>query len=101
MIMPDFVALCDGVEGTRASRHDRNRRDRVHGRGDRPGSLSPKLSNSTPVEREGGRFAAAHERQRLNVPVIQQFIDSSPDFQLKFVVSAEGDLDEIEPSWPG
>src|SRR4051794_7405587 len=33
-------------------------------------SLSPKLSNSTPTEREGGRFAAAHERQRLNFPVI-------------------------------
>src|SRR6476469_5476749 len=27
-------------------------------------SLSPKLSNSTPWEREGGRFAGAHEKQR-------------------------------------
>jgi len=59
-------------------------------------SLSPKLSNSTPWQRDGGRFAAAHERQRLNVPVIQQFIDTSPDFQLKFVVSCEQDLNEIE-----
>jgi len=59
-------------------------------------SLSPKLSNSTPWEREGGRFAAAHERQRINVEVIQKFIDHSPDFQLKFVVSGEGDLAEIE-----
>ena len=58
-------------------------------------SLSPKLSNSTPVERKGGRFATAHERQRLNVPVIQQFIDAAPDFQLKFVVSGEADLGEI------
>src|SRR5688500_13111997 len=32
-------------------------------------SLSPKLSNSTPTEREGGRFAAAHEKQRLYLPV--------------------------------
>jgi 7-carboxy-7-deazaguanine synthase len=59
-------------------------------------SLSPKLSNSTPHEREGGRFAEMHERQRLNVPVIQRFIDSSPAFQLKFVISDEGDLLEID-----
>jgi 7-carboxy-7-deazaguanine synthase len=58
-------------------------------------SLSPKLSNSTPTDREGGRFAAAHERQRLNVPAIQSFVDASPDFQLKFVVSGESDLAEI------
>ncbi len=54
-------------------------------------SLSPKLANSTPR----GRFAAAHERHRLNVPVIQQFIDASPSFQLKFVVSSEADMPEI------
>ena len=59
-------------------------------------SLSPKLANSTPWEREGGRFAQAHEKQRINVEVIQKFIDESPDFQLKFVVSSEGDLREIE-----
>ena len=59
-------------------------------------SLSPKLSNSTPTEREGGRFAANHERQRINFPVIQQFIDASADFQLKFVLSHENDLGEIE-----
>jgi 7-carboxy-7-deazaguanine synthase len=58
-------------------------------------SLSPKLSNSTPWERSGGRFAAAHERQRLNLPVIQQVIDTAPAFQLKFVVSDEKDLAEI------
>ena len=38
----------------------------------------------------------AHERQRINVPVIQQFIDSSPASQLKFVVSSERDLEEID-----
>jgi 7-carboxy-7-deazaguanine synthase len=59
-------------------------------------SLSPKLSNSTPHEREGGRFAVAHERQRLNVPVIQRFIDTAPDVQLKFVVAGEADLAEID-----
>jgi 7-carboxy-7-deazaguanine synthase len=59
-------------------------------------SLSPKLSNSTPTDRERGRFAAMHERQRLNFDVIQKFIDHAPDFQLKFVVSREEDLVEIE-----
>jgi 7-carboxy-7-deazaguanine synthase len=59
-------------------------------------SLSPKLSNSTPTERENGRFAAAHDRQRLNIPVIQQFIDHAPDFQLKFVVSNQQDMIEID-----
>ena len=59
-------------------------------------SLSPKLSNSTPYDREGGRFARSHEQKRLNVPVIQRFIDESPDFQLKFVVAHEADLVEIE-----
>jgi 7-carboxy-7-deazaguanine synthase len=59
-------------------------------------SLSPKLSNSTPHDREAGRFAASHEKHRINLPVIQQFIDHSPDFQLKFVVCAPGDLPEIE-----
>ena len=38
---------------------------------------------------EGGRFAQVHEKHRLNLPVIQQFIDSSPEFQLKVVVSDE------------
>jgi len=55
-------------------------------------SMSPKLSNSTPI---GTELAASHEKTRLNIPVIQQFIDSSPDFQLKFVVSREQDLSEI------
>lgn len=59
-------------------------------------SLSPKLSNSTPIERAGGRFAETHEKNRLNLPVIQQFIESSRDFQLKFVVSNETDLREID-----
>ncbi len=59
-------------------------------------SLSPKLSNSTPTERDGGRHAPAHEKARLNIPVIQQFIDAAPEFQLKFVVSEQKDLEEID-----
>jgi 7-carboxy-7-deazaguanine synthase len=59
-------------------------------------SISPKLSNSTPRDREGGRFADAHEKHRLNLSAIQQFIDTSPAFQLKFVLSSQRDLAEID-----
>ena len=59
-------------------------------------SISPKLANSTPADPPGSQFARMHEQQRLNPPVIQQFIDASPDFQLKFVVSSENDLPEIQ-----
>jgi 7-carboxy-7-deazaguanine synthase len=67
-------------------------------------SLSPKLSNSTPLERDGGRFAAAHDRQRINLDVIQRFIDTAPDFQLKFVISSDADIEEMNgilPQLPG
>jgi 7-carboxy-7-deazaguanine synthase len=63
-------------------------------------SLSPKLSNSTPHDRDGGRFAAAHDRQRINVETIQRFIDTAPDFQLKFVVSTPQDVAEIDELLP-
>lgn len=65
-------------------------------------SISPKLSNSTPWEREGGKFALAHEKNRINVPVLRRLIESmragggEGDYQLKFVVSREEDLGEIE-----
>jgi 7-carboxy-7-deazaguanine synthase len=59
-------------------------------------SLSPKLANSTPHHREGGKFAAGHEKHRLNPSVIQKWIDQSPDFQLKFVVCGPNDLQEIK-----
>jgi 7-carboxy-7-deazaguanine synthase len=95
MIMPEIVDLCDALKTrgmhitmeTAATVYKEVKIDLA--------SLSPKLSNSTPTEREGGRFARAHEQLRINVPVIQRFIDTSPDFQLKFVVSSEADLAEI------
>jgi 7-carboxy-7-deazaguanine synthase len=96
LIMPDIAPLCSALKSrghhitieTAATVFESLPLDLA--------SLSPKLSNSTPREREGGRFALAHEKHRLNMPVIQQFIDTSPDFQLKFVVSGEQDLAEIE-----
>jgi len=95
MIMPQIVPLCDGLKSngfhvtieTAATIFIPTRVDLT--------SLSPKLSNSTPNLREAGRFAAAHEKHRLNLPVIQRFIEESTDFQIKFVVCDKSDIDEI------
>jgi 7-carboxy-7-deazaguanine synthase len=57
-------------------------------------SISPKLANSTPWERDRSRWAAQHERLRLQPEVLRK-LTSSYDYQLKFVVAAPGDLDEI------
>ena len=96
MIMPDIVPLCEALES--AGHHVTiETAATVY----KPvplalASLSPKLSNSTPWQRDGGRVAEGHERQRLTIPVVQQCIDASPDLQLKFVVASERDLDEID-----
>ncbi len=58
-------------------------------------SISPKLANSTPLEREGGRWAAQHDRLRFQPDVLRRLTTEYP-FQLKFVVSAPDDLAEIE-----
>ncbi len=57
-------------------------------------SISPKLSNSVPWEREGGRFAAQHERLRYQ-PLVLRSLMARYEYQLKFVVMSPGDLDEI------
>jgi 7-carboxy-7-deazaguanine synthase len=57
-------------------------------------SLSPKLANSTPWEREGGRWALRHEALRVNVPVIRSWMDNHP-FQLKVVIDRPEDMAEL------
>jgi 7-carboxy-7-deazaguanine synthase len=57
-------------------------------------SLSPKLSNSTPYEREGGRFALRHERLRLQPDIIRRFL-AHADYQLKFVIDRPPDVCEV------
>ena len=57
-------------------------------------SLSPKLSNSTPRQREGGRFAAHHDKLRLRPDVIRAFMERG-DYQLKFVIDRPPDVDEV------
>ena len=53
-------------------------------------SISPKLSNSTPE----GRFAAQHERLRIQPDVLLQLMERY-EFQLKFVVEKPADMDEV------
>ena len=57
-------------------------------------SISPKLANSTPHRREGGRWAAQHDRLRYQPEVLKKLMAESP-YQLKFVVCAPEDLEEI------
>jgi 7-carboxy-7-deazaguanine synthase len=57
-------------------------------------SLSPKLSNSIPHLREGGRWARRHDRLRLRLDVLQAFIKHS-DYQLKFVIDHARDVEEV------
>ncbi len=58
-------------------------------------SVSPKLSNSIPHEREGGRWVAQHDRLRYQPDVLKRLIQEFA-YQLKFVVTSPEDLDEID-----
>ena len=58
-------------------------------------SLSPKLSNSAPRDREGGRFLAMHEAARWRPDVIREFLKHH-ECQIKFVVDAPSDMEEID-----
>lgn len=59
-------------------------------------SLSPKLANSTPPAEQGGQaWSDRHEATRFQPDVISAWCQGY-EHQLKFVVSAEGDLIEIE-----
>lgn len=57
-------------------------------------SISPKLANSVPHEREGGKWAAHHDALRYQPTVLRKLIQNYR-YQLKFVVSRAEDLDEI------
>jgi len=58
-------------------------------------SISPKLANSTPLDREGGRWAAMHERLRHQPEVLRRLMAEYP-YQLKFVIAAPEDMEEVE-----
>jgi 7-carboxy-7-deazaguanine synthase len=57
-------------------------------------SISPKLANSTPHDREGGRWAEQHDRLRYQPDVLKELIGRYP-YQLKFVVETIDDIGEI------
>ena len=57
-------------------------------------SISPKLANSTPRERGGGRWAATHDRLRIQPDVLRELMGRC-EYQLKFVVAEPTDLGEI------
>jgi 7-carboxy-7-deazaguanine synthase len=59
-------------------------------------SVSPKLSNSTPTEAKAGAgWVERHEATRCRPDVLRAWCEL-PEYQLKFVVSAPSDVDEIE-----
>ena len=57
-------------------------------------SISPKLANSTPHERDGGRWAAQHERLRYRPDVLRRLMKKY-SHQLKFVIADPRDLTEV------
>jgi 7-carboxy-7-deazaguanine synthase len=59
-------------------------------------SLSPKLTNSTPSSEQAGEaWNARHERTRWQPEIVRTWCDRF-EHQLKFVVSSQADLAEIE-----
>jgi len=62
-------------------------------------SISPKLSSSTPTpERDPkgeGEWETKHEQRRLDIDALVDLVEAY-DFQLKFVVTGEADVKEIE-----
>jgi 7-carboxy-7-deazaguanine synthase len=57
-------------------------------------SISPKLANSTPRDRDGGRWAAQHERLRHQPEILKRLMERY-FYQLKFVITDPGDLTEV------
>ena len=57
-------------------------------------SISPKLANSTPHNREGGRWVQQHERLRYQPEILKRLIQLY-SYQLKFVVVEESDLAQV------
>ena len=57
-------------------------------------SISPKLSNSTPPAERSPKWHDIHERSRINLDVVRRML-AYTDAQLKFVIDAPVDLDEV------
>ncbi len=59
-------------------------------------SLSPKLLNSAPDGAKHGVWRKRHESTRWKPEIVRAWLDSGRDYQLKFVVSAPSDVQELE-----
>jgi 7-carboxy-7-deazaguanine synthase len=57
-------------------------------------SISPKLSNSTPLAADNGRWADQHDRLRYQPDVLRQLIGRY-NYQLKFVIASFNDIAEV------
>ena len=57
-------------------------------------SVSPKLANSVPWERQGERLTQRHNRLRIQYDVLEKLIQNY-SYQLKFVVCEPGDVEEV------
>jgi 7-carboxy-7-deazaguanine synthase len=59
-------------------------------------SLSPKLANSTPPPGQfGAVWTERHEARRFQPEVVAEWVENY-EFQIKFVVSSPGDIEEID-----
>lgn len=59
-------------------------------------SLSPKLAHSAPDARLDDTWRRKHAELRWQPAVVAEWIATMPDYQLKFVVSREADVAELE-----
>jgi 7-carboxy-7-deazaguanine synthase len=58
-------------------------------------SLSPKLAGSTPSEaKAGSAWVRRHEETRFQPEVLRAWIETALDYQLKYVIASEADLEE-------
>jgi 7-carboxy-7-deazaguanine synthase len=94
MIAPGIVELTEGIRGLGLHVTVETAGTAYHPLACDLMSISPKLENSTPFEREGGKWVAQHERLRYQPEVLRQFM-SEYEYQLKFVVASPDDIPEI------
>lgn len=57
-------------------------------------SISPKLANSTPHDRDAGRWALRHEQLRYQPDILRRLMGAY-QHQLKFVLASPGDIAEM------
>ncbi|WP_146404318.1 7-carboxy-7-deazaguanine synthase QueE [Planctomycetes bacterium CA13] len=58
-------------------------------------SISPKFRSSTPDRTKHPRWHELHQKRRMPIDTMRRLIDRSDDYQVKFVVDAPTDLEEL------